>query len=94
MSLAIAEDLVSRRLAACVNLIPGVESVYEWQGRLERSSEVQLIIKTTRSAYLELETRLKALHPYKVPECLALPVEQGSVSYLDWVKAAVTSIEG
>ena len=94
VSFLIAEDLVSKRLAACVQVVPCVESVYEWQGKLERSSEVQLIIKTTRTVYAELEARLKALHPYELPECIALPVDRGSRAYLDWVKATVNSVKG
>ena len=80
---AIAEALVERRLAACVNLLPGVESIYRWEGKVERAGEVLAVIKTTR--YPELEAALKELHPYEVPEILALPVAAGLAGYLAWL---------
>jgi periplasmic divalent cation tolerance protein len=80
---AIAAELVERRLAACVNLLPGVESIYRWEGKVERAGEVLAVIKTTR--YPELETALKELHPYEVPEILALPVAAGLAGYLKWL---------
>lgn len=79
----IAAELVERRLAACVNLLPGVESIYRWEGKVERAGEVLAVIKTTR--YPELEVALKELHPYEVPEILALPVAAGLAGYLKWL---------
>lgn len=79
----IAAVLVERRLAACVNLLPGVESIYRWEGKVERAGEVLAVIKTTR--YPELEAALKDLHPYEVPEILALPVAAGLAGYLKWL---------
>jgi periplasmic divalent cation tolerance protein len=79
----IAAVLVERRLAACVNLLPGVESIYLWEGKVERAGEVLAVIKTTR--YPELEAALKELHPYEVPEILALPVTAGLAGYLKWL---------
>jgi periplasmic divalent cation tolerance protein len=79
----IAVVLVERRLAACVNLLPGVESIYRWEGKVERAGEVLAVIKTTR--YPELEAALKELHPYEVPEILALPVAAGLAGYLKWL---------
>jgi len=79
----IAVVLVERRLAACVNLLPGVESIYRWEGKVERAGEVLAVIKTTR--YPELEVALKELHPYEVPEILALPVAAGLAGYLKWL---------
>lgn len=79
----IAAELVERRLAACVNLLPGVESVYRWEGKVERAGEVLAVIKTTR--YPELEAALQDLHPYEVPEILALPVAAGLAGYLAWL---------
>ena len=79
----IAAALVERRLAACVNLLPGVESIYCWEGKVERAGEVLGVIKTTR--YPELEAALKELHPYEVPEILALPVAAGLAGYLKWL---------
>ena len=80
---AIAAELVGRRLAACVNLLPGVESIYRWEGKVERAGEVLAVIKTTR--YPELEAALEELHPYEVPEILALPVAAGLAGYLKWL---------
>ncbi|AWR85601.1 divalent-cation tolerance protein CutA [Meiothermus taiwanensis] len=81
----IARTLVHEELAACVNLLPGLTSVYRWQGQVEESSELLLIIKTRQERYPALEARIKALHPYQVPEIIALAIEQGSMSYLDWI---------
>lgn len=81
----IAEALVTERIAACVNVLAECTSVYRWQGKLERANEVPLLIKTTRAAYPELETVLRKLHPYDVPEIIALPVTAGLPEYLNWV---------
>lgn len=83
--LRIAEYLVDRRLAACVNLLPGITSVYRWEGRRESAQELQLLIKTSVDRYPELEQALLALHPYELPEILAVPVVQGLATYLDWI---------
>jgi periplasmic divalent cation tolerance protein len=85
----IATALVEERLAACVNLCPAVQSIYRWQGQVESAEEVLAIIKTTRSAYGALEERLKTLHPYDVPEIIALPVERGLESYVKWLGESV-----
>lgn len=82
----IAEALVSERLAACVNELPGLTSVYRWQERLHRDAEILLLIKTTPERLPALESRLKELHPYEVPELIALPICGGSTTYLDWVR--------
>lgn len=81
--------LVETQLAACVNLVANVESIYRWKGALERGVEVVAWIKTTRGRYPELEAALRAAHPYEVPEILSLPVTDGFAGYLDWVKDAV-----
>lgn len=83
----IGEALVSEHLAACVNRMPGVRSTYRWQGQVMDEPEVLLIIKTVKSRYDALEVRLKALHPYEVPEIIAIPVVAGSAQYLSWVAA-------
>ena len=83
----ISRQLVEQRLAACVNILPGVKSVYRWQGAIEETDEITLLIKTTRDSYTKLEATLKAVHPYEVPEILALPISVGLSSYLDWVAA-------
>ena len=80
----IGAALVERQVAACVNLLPGVESIYRWEGKVERANEVLGLIKTTR--YAELEAAIRELHPYEVPEILALPVGAGSESYIGWLK--------
>ena len=83
---ALASSLVSDRLAACVNVLPVMQSIYRWKGTVEQASEHQLVIKTTASRVAELEARLKALHPYEVPEVLVLSVAGGSEAYLTWLR--------
>lgn len=84
---AIAKDLVGRRLAACVNILAPCRSFYRWQGEVEQADEVPLLIKTTRARYAELEAAIRELHPYQVPELIALPLAAGLAAYLDWVGA-------
>ncbi len=81
----VTRQLVEEQLVACGNILPGAESIYRWQGVVETASEVVVFYKTTEAAYPALETRLKALHPYEVPEILALPIEGGFAGYLGWV---------
>jgi len=81
----IAVALVTARVAACVNVLAECTSVYRWQEKIERAGEVPLLIKTTRDAYARLEETLRSMHPYDVPEIVALPVTAGLPSYLDWV---------
>lgn len=81
----IAAALVTQRAAACVNVLAECTSVYRWQGSLEHGSEVPLLIKTTQAAYPRLEEMLRQLHPYEVPEIIALPVSAGLPEYLNWV---------
>jgi periplasmic divalent cation tolerance protein len=81
----IARTVVEQRLAACVNRLAPAESVYRWQGAIERATEVPLLIKTTRERYAELERAIRALHPYDVPEIIAMPVSSGLAAYLRWV---------
>lgn len=82
----IAEALVAERLAACVNIIPGIESVYRWEGKVTRDSEALLVIKSTSDCYFALERRVKELHSYDVPEVIALKIERGSEQYLSWLR--------
>jgi periplasmic divalent cation tolerance protein len=84
---ALASALVEARLAACASLTPGVQSVYRWQGKIERANEVTLTIKTTQRHYAALEAAIRAAHPYELPEIIALPVVAGLSSYLQWVVA-------
>lgn len=81
----LATELVEARLAACANLVPGVTSIYWWEGAVERAQEVLLVLKTTGERLPELVKRAAELHPYDVPEVLALPVEVGHGPYLRWV---------
>jgi periplasmic divalent cation tolerance protein len=82
---ALAQALVEEKLAACVNILPAMQSVYRWKGAVERAEERQLVIKTTGSRLSALEARIRALHPYDVPEFLVLPVHSGSDDYLSWL---------
>jgi len=86
---AIVRTLVVERLAACVNLHEPMTSVYRWKGAIERDAERQVVIKTTRERLPALEARLKALHPYELPEFIVLSVEDGSSDYLAWVGGEV-----
>lgn len=86
----IARALVENRLAACVNELPSVESTYRWQGRVERAVEVPLLIKCTRERYAALEEAIRQLHPYTVPEIIAIPVVAGFAPYLRWVADETT----
>lgn len=81
----LAEALVEEKLAACVNILPGLSSVYRWKGAVEHEAEHLLLIKTTAGRYPELEQAIRARHPYEVPEIIALPLSAGSAPYLDWV---------
>lgn len=83
----LARILVERRLAACVNVLSPATSFYRWEGRLQQEQETPLIIKSTTEAYSELERAIRELHPYELPEIIALPVTQGLESYLGWVAA-------
>ena len=86
---ALARVLVEERLAACVNLLPPMTSIYRWQGTVAQEQEHLLLIKTTRPRLDALRARLHALHPYEVPEFLVLAVAGGSERYLDWVRGSV-----
>ncbi|MBS0226472.1 MAG: divalent-cation tolerance protein CutA [Proteobacteria bacterium] len=81
----IATALVEERLAACVNVLPGVRSTYRWQGQIQRDDEVLLVIKTTDDRLAALRERLTALHPYELPELIAVEAASGLPAYLDWI---------
>lgn len=87
----IATELVSERLAACVNLIPTVRSVYRWEEKVHHDDEALAVVKTTRPALDSLRERIQELHPYDVPEFLVLPVEAGSAAYLGWIDDSVAT---
>lgn len=81
----LADMLVGAHLAACVQILPEMESVYRWQGKIERAAEILLLAKTTRSKFEELEREVRALHSYDTPEIIAVPVVAGSTPYLEWL---------
>ena len=85
---AFARALVEDRLAACVNLLPLMESVFRWEGRIDRDTERQMLIKTARERVPALWERVRALHPYDVPEFIVLPIVDGNAAYLKWLAEA------
>jgi len=85
----IAQQLVTEGLAACVNMIPNVSSVYIWQGNLQCDEEVQLIIKTSSAKFDQLSARINELHPYDVVEVIALNIQQGDTHYLNWINESL-----
>ena len=87
----IARALVEERLAACGNVLPAIRSIYRWEGRVQDDQEALLVLKSTRDRFEALRDRVLALHPYQVPEVIALPVEAGSAKYLEWIAAETTS---
>src|SRR6185437_12708970 len=86
-AIRIAHALVEERLAACVNRLSGIQSTYRWRGEIQDESEVLLLIKTTRGRFDALRARLVELHPYEVPELIALDIVDGSPAYLEWLSA-------
>lgn len=82
---ALGRSLVEERLAACVQVLPGIESIYRWNDAIEEACEILLVVKTTRARFDALQARLVALHPYEVPELVALPAVAGLPAYLHWV---------
>jgi periplasmic divalent cation tolerance protein len=85
----LADLLVGAHLAACVQIFPEMESVYRWEGKIERQAEILLLAKTTRSKFEELEREVRALHSYETPEIIALPIVAASAPYLEWLSAGV-----
>ena len=81
-----ANDLVASRLAACVSIIKNIRSIYRWQGKIEDESEVLMLVKTRKEHFKDLEKRVRELHPYEVPEIIALPIIEGFEGYLGWLK--------
>ncbi len=87
----IAQHLVKIKLAACINIVSGVSSVYEWKGKIETAQEQLLLIKTHRTHYPALETEIKRLHPYELPEIVAISIENGLFDYLNWLNSCLLS---
>ncbi|PYX78962.1 MAG: divalent-cation tolerance protein CutA [Acidobacteria bacterium] len=85
----IAHALLERRLAACVNILPSVESVYRWKEKVETAPEWMLVIKTTEAAFGRVRTVIGELHSYELPECLLLSIEDGGADYLTWISDSV-----
>ena len=89
----LSDGLVRERLAACVSVLPGMRSTYRWQGTLEQADEVLMMIKTTRARYPALQARLPELHPYELPELVAVEACDGLPAYLDWVAEGSTPVD-
>ncbi len=87
----IADALVNQSCAACVNLLPGIVSTYRWQGKLCHDQETLLLIKTQQKLFASVESTIKALHPYELPEIVAVSMLQGSQAYIDWIKQYTSS---
>ena len=87
----IARHLVSQHLAACVNILPGVTSIYAWQGEIETAGEHLLLIKTGSELFDQVSAAIKSLHPYEVPEIIAVAIDKGSPDYLHWIKSCLMS---
>jgi periplasmic divalent cation tolerance protein len=85
----IARHLIEQRLAACVNIIPRIESIYRWQGKVESSAEWLLLIKTTQEKFANVRDAIRDLHSYELPECVAISIEDGSAAYLEWIGQSV-----
>jgi periplasmic divalent cation tolerance protein len=87
----VARALLESRLTACVNIIPKIESVYRWEGKVEEAQEYLLLIKTTAEAFPAVQEKILELHSYDVPECIAISVDEGSEAYLKWIDECVNS---
>jgi periplasmic divalent cation tolerance protein len=87
----IARQLVSDKLAACVNILPGVKSIYQWQGQIETAQEHLLLIKSPQVRFAAIDAAIKALHPYQLPEIIAVTIENGSAEYLKWIDSCLST---
>ena len=89
----IARHLVEHQIAACVNIVPHITSIYRWQNKVEEAREWLLIIKTTAAAFEDIRQAIAQLHSYEVPECICLAIEDGSANYLEWIAESVVAKE-
>jgi periplasmic divalent cation tolerance protein len=85
----VAHNLVEHQLAACVNIVPGIESIYRWQGKVESAHEWLLLIKTTAEKFPAVRDAIRKVHSYDLPECIAIEIEDGSAEYLQWIGESV-----
>lgn len=84
----LANVLIDKNLAACVNIVPGLTSIYKWKGKIQTGTEVLLIIKTRSDCYAGIESTIRSQHPYELPEIISVPLENGLKNYLDWIDNA------
>ena len=87
----IAEQLVKLQLAGCVNILPGITSIYQWQGKIESTQEQLLLIKSHCENYPAIESKIKQIHPYELPEIIAVPIDGGLPDYLQWIDTCLSS---
>jgi periplasmic divalent cation tolerance protein len=88
----IARRLVSERLAACVNILPGITSIYTWDGKMNEDQELLCLVKTRKDLFPPLEAAVKEIHPYDVPEIISVQVQQGSKPYLEWIDSSTMPV--
>jgi periplasmic divalent cation tolerance protein len=88
----IAHTLVEEQLAACINIIPGISSVYRWRDEVHHDKEILLLIKTAQPVFDRLERRIRALHPYELPEIIAVPIRTGQAEYIKWINDSLSIV--
>ena len=88
----IAKALLTKKLAACINIIPAIESIYTWQGKIEQGKEVLMLIKIRKTSFKHVASTVKSLHSYTTPEIIALPIVLGEKNYLNWIKASTKGL--
>jgi len=88
---SIAENIVAQRLAACVNILPGVQSIYQWQGNVESAEEHLMLVKTHSDKFSALKNSIVSMHPYEVPEIIAVDINQGFPEYMNWLGSSILS---